>query len=66
MKAEVVTCAEGRVIVSKITPIEDRGVCLELHRSENGKVTITVAHMLLTTDEAKEVSRALAEIAGSG
>ena len=66
MKAEVVTCQEGRVIVSRIALIGDRSVCLELHRGEQGKVTVNVAHMILTADEAREVSRALAEIAGAG
>jgi len=65
VKAEIVTCEEGRVIVSRIAPMGDRSVCLELHRGD-GKVTVTVAHMILTTDEAREVGRALAEIAGSG
>ena len=65
MKAEVVTCQEGRVIVSKVAPLGDRSVCLELHRGD-GKATVNVTHMVLTTDEAREVGRALAEIAGSG
>ena len=65
MKAEIVTCEEGRVIVSRIAPMGDRSVCLELHRGD-GKATVMVAYMILTTDEAREVSRALAEIAGAG
>jgi hypothetical protein len=68
MKAEVVACAEGRVIVSRIRPMlgTEKTVCLELHRGEQGKATITVTHMILTPAEATEVSRALAEIARSG
>jgi hypothetical protein len=62
VRAEVVTCAEGRVIVSRIAPIGDGSVCLELHRGEKGKATVTVTFMILTTDEAQEVGRALAEI----
>jgi hypothetical protein len=64
MKAEIVNCGdEGRVIVSRIRPIGDRGVCLEFHKGELDKYA--VSFILLTTPEARELSAALGEIAGA-
>lgn len=66
MKAEIVSCEYGRVIVSRIKPELGTGrtVCLEFHHGEQGKAPVSVAFMFLTAIEANEVGRVLAEIAG--
>lgn len=66
MKAEIVPCEDGRVIVSRIKPAlwTAKTVCLEFHRGEQGKAPVSVAFMILTAIEANEVGRVLAEIAG--
>jgi len=61
MKAEIIACGdEGRIIVSRIRPVNERGVCLEFHKGEQGK--FAVSFILLTVTEAVELSDALASL----
>lgn len=67
MRAEIVnTSDKGRVIVSRVPPIGEKSVCLEIHRrapprsSEDEK--FMVSFIVLTLAEATELADALAKI----
>jgi hypothetical protein len=61
VRAELVILSDGgRVIVSRIALMADRGICFEIHRPEAQK--FAVSHVVLTRDEAVEVANALLAI----